>query len=192
MSMDNEIREQLSAWLDGELPPEQARFLQRRLQADPALRAQWERWQLASAHLRGHDVQPVSARVALAVASAIEPLPAPHVAHGLRPWAAAAAAALALALVLPQWLGRDLGPPSLPALASDAAEPAPLIRDPLAPVGPSSPLAQPGSVQDMPLLVTPGSAPWPRSPLASDPMALEDYVVRHDALAAQPDGAPAQ
>ena len=47
MTSDDDLLEQLSAWTDGELPADQARFLQRRLDADPALRARWERWQIA-------------------------------------------------------------------------------------------------------------------------------------------------
>ena len=55
--IDDRLKEQLSAWLDGELPADEARFLQRRLDNDPALRAQFERWQLAAACLRGQPVR---------------------------------------------------------------------------------------------------------------------------------------
>lgn len=53
-SMDerDDLREELSAFMDGELDAERALFLQQRLAHDAALRACWERWQLQSASLR--------------------------------------------------------------------------------------------------------------------------------------------
>ena len=36
---DDALREQLSAWMDGELPADEARFLERRLSHDPVLAA---------------------------------------------------------------------------------------------------------------------------------------------------------
>lgn len=46
-------RLQLSALLDGELPPHEARFLLRRLQHDPELAACWDHWNLCADVLRG-------------------------------------------------------------------------------------------------------------------------------------------
>ncbi len=46
-------RLQLSALLDGELSPHEARFLLRRLQHDPELAACWDRWNLCGDVLRG-------------------------------------------------------------------------------------------------------------------------------------------
>ena len=49
-------RQQLSAMLDGELLPDQARFMLRRLEHDTELAACWERWQVCGDILRGrHD-----------------------------------------------------------------------------------------------------------------------------------------
>ena len=53
-TLDENIREQLSAWMDGELPADEARFLERRLANEPALRAHWQRLQLASSCIKGH------------------------------------------------------------------------------------------------------------------------------------------
>ena len=50
--MSQDVREQLSALMDGELDRDSTRFLLRRLDADPALKSQWERMQLARAALR--------------------------------------------------------------------------------------------------------------------------------------------
>ena len=46
-------RQQLSAMLDGELPPDQAKFMLRRLEHDRELAACWERWQVCGDVLRG-------------------------------------------------------------------------------------------------------------------------------------------
>ncbi|WP_457008437.1 RseA family anti-sigma factor [Luteimonas sp. A537] len=65
-------RRQLSAMLDGELSPDQARFMLRRLQHDGELAACWERWQVSGDVLRGrgHALLPAdfSKRVAAAIA----------------------------------------------------------------------------------------------------------------------------
>ena len=39
-AIDPQLLEQLSAWMDGELPADEARFLQRRLRNDVALRGE--------------------------------------------------------------------------------------------------------------------------------------------------------
>ena len=52
--------EQLSAFMDGELPDAEARFLLRRLENDAGLRAAWERMQLASACVRAQAWQPMA------------------------------------------------------------------------------------------------------------------------------------
>ena len=48
--------EQLSAWLDGELEPDQDRAMLDRLKSDPNLRAQFEWFNLAGDALRSHEV----------------------------------------------------------------------------------------------------------------------------------------
>lgn len=71
--LDIHNRQQLSALMDGELSPDEARFLLRRLQHDGELNACWERWQLCGDVLRGQAQVPApegfAARVALAVAA---------------------------------------------------------------------------------------------------------------------------
>lgn len=48
-------RQQLSAMLDGELAPDQAKFMLRRLEHDNDLAACWERWQVCGEILRGRS-----------------------------------------------------------------------------------------------------------------------------------------
>ena len=99
-------RQQLSALLDGELPPDEARFLLRRLQHDPELLGCWTRWQQAGDCLRERVEVPLPGSFARDVAQAVarEPkLRAGSGGHRSR-WAggaalAASAAMLALMLV---------------------------------------------------------------------------------------------
>ncbi|MEO7252423.1 MAG: RseA family anti-sigma factor [Arenimonas sp.] len=53
------LSEQLSAFMDGELPETEIRFLQRRLEHDLELRAKWARMQTAASCIKGQDWRPV-------------------------------------------------------------------------------------------------------------------------------------
>lgn len=64
-------RLQLSALIDGDLSPDEARFLLRRLQHDGELNACWERWQLCGDVLRGQAQAPAPAGFAERVIAAI-------------------------------------------------------------------------------------------------------------------------
>ena len=95
-----ELHEQLSAFMDGELDADRARFLQQRLSHDVDLRACWERWQLASSSLR-RQAQPLPTGFAERVTSALlVETAAQHPAHGHRAlrWAGGAALAASLAV----------------------------------------------------------------------------------------------
>jgi hypothetical protein len=178
--LDPRLKEQLSAWLDGELPADEARFLQRRLDNDPALRAQFERWQLASACLRGQPVRRMPAGFAERVQAGLGPA-APVRARW--PWVASAAAAVLMVALLPNMLATD-GNRGLPASGDLASAPVPAPALPElapAPVAPSSPLP---SVRDFPLASHVGGKPWPRSPVVAGDRSLQAYLVRHNAMAA--------
>lgn len=71
-AIDPELGEQLSALMDGELDAERSRFLLRRLEGDPALRAAWERWQLVSGSLKGRLALQVDAGFLARVRDGIE------------------------------------------------------------------------------------------------------------------------
>ena len=64
-------RQQLSAMLDGELLPDQARFMLRRLEHDSELAACWERWQVCGDILRGRHEGLLPADFSRRVADAI-------------------------------------------------------------------------------------------------------------------------
>lgn len=183
-AIDSQLLEQLSAWMDGELPADEARFLQRRLGNDVALREQWERWQIASACLRRAPVRVMDADLADRIASAIAPaandapLQWPRMA-----WLASAAALVLAAVMLPGILAvdprRTEAPDAAGAVALGSTEPA------LSPMPDASadaaPLMSPlPSVRDFPLVLRGGQA-WPRSPLQLDPQHRDGLLVRGQA-----------
>lgn len=135
-------RRQLSAMLDGELPPDQARFMLRRLQHDAGLTECWERWQLCGDVLRGqgHALLPTdfSARVAAALGAGPVPapvaLPARRPRHGLLRWGGGALAASVAVGAL--FMARQLPDPQLPeqvAATSAIRMPASAASAPAAP-----------------------------------------------------------
>jgi len=96
---EDELHEELSAYMDGELDADRARFLLQRLAHDAALRARWERWQLLSSSLRRQG-QPLPAGFAERVARAIDAdkaIVAPARSRTLR-WAGGTALAASLAV----------------------------------------------------------------------------------------------
>lgn len=140
--LEAHCRQQLSALVDGALPPDEARFLLRRLRHDRELAGRWERWQVYGELMRGGVSQLLPADFSQRVCAALEeearaqPLPA-VAARGTRPawtrWAggAALAASVAMAALVvvqrdPQ--GRDLEPGgSGLQVASTASPSAPLL-----------------------------------------------------------------
>lgn len=135
-------RQQLSALLDGELPPDEARFLFRRLQHDPELLGCWTRWQQAGDCLRHRVEVPLPGSFALAVAQAVAREPKlVNGGHRLR-WAGGAALA-ASAAVLALMLARQApqaNPDAAPAPARIAATPSPATL-PVAPAPDRAPAA---------------------------------------------------
>jgi len=126
---EQHYRQQLSALMDGALPPDEARFLLRRLQHDSELAQCLDRWHMAGDALRGEAQSIVCAdfaqRVAVMVAS--EPALSPAVANvvranrvGLR-WAGGAALAASVALVA-LFVGRQPAAPDSLQTPSTIAE----------------------------------------------------------------------
>jgi anti-sigma factor RsiW len=195
------LLEQLSAWMDGELPADEARFLQRRLANDVALREQWERWQLAADCLKGNPVRLQDAALAGRIEAAIEPATGPQrrPVSGLR-WLASAAAIALAAVLLPGVLSEAPAPDGVAASAAPApttlpaeAPALPALAAALEPVPPMSPLP---SVRDFPLVDT-GDKQWPRSPLIPEADARDGLLVRGQGgvplrLPPPPDAGPAR
>jgi negative regulator of sigma E activity len=175
--------EQLSALLDGELPPEQTDFLLKRLGRDAELRATLARYQLVGDTLRGERVRArpdFMLRVSAAIA-AEPPLAAPAVrpVRGRSAWAtwlkpvaglAVAATVASVAVVVMQ---RD---PVVAPAATIANVSAPVDVPAPSAVAPAPTLAA-GSLTGEPAsYVTPPAA---RGAGVIPPAQLVDYVVAH-------------
>ena len=159
--------EQLSAWLDGELDPEQDRAMLDRLKRDPGLRAQFEWFNLAGDALRSHEVAACHhPRLVHQVCEALKSEPVRvgpgalsgsrvrrHIATGIT---VAAAAGVLAVVALPQLRG------------TDTVTPAPTAALPTGAIAPG--LANPG-------LSAPGKALPSRSP------QLDAYFRAHRELA---------
>jgi len=122
--MTDDIKQQLSALIDGELDPAAGRFLLRRLQREPELSAQWERWHLARDCLQRQRVTPLredfAARIAAALADEARPASRGATSGVLR-WAGgfavAASVAIAALLAVPS---PSLAPAGAPASSAQA------------------------------------------------------------------------
>lgn len=76
--MSEQIREQISAFLDGELPTAEQRLLLERMARDPALRTQWSRYQLISDSLRKALPPSIDLGLADRVMAELESVPEHH------------------------------------------------------------------------------------------------------------------
>lgn len=173
--MTDRIKEQLSAFLDGELPETESALLVKRLERDDELRGALSRYSLIGAVLRNDGDTPAARQVAARVSAAIAREPARSAAIARLPRrdalmrsaaGLAVAAAVAFGSVL---LVQQVGTP-------DAAAPAPLIAEVAeAPIVPIAPVAGESDTPAMPY-VTPAAGNSPRGlPQAQ----LANYLVAH-------------
>lgn len=122
--IDLHYHQQLSALMDGDLDPDQARFLLRRLQHDSELTGCWERWQLCGDVLRGQAQAPApegfAERIAFSIAAVAQPVASAS--SGLRgrlaKWGGGALAASIAAVAL--FMVRQQVPQDVPAPQSSA------------------------------------------------------------------------
>lgn len=180
MNTDTTIEEQLSALLDGELQPDQTRFLLKRIARDPVLAARWERWQVASAALRRIDQRALPAGFAARVATALREDASPRGAHWRWGAGAALAASVAVAALL---VPRPVGDPAADQAVADRADVAPVLPA-ITPVTPPTMSPVP-TLSTLPLadndalIVT---RPWPRSQLdPRDPLHVAFRAQAQDA-----------
>jgi sigma-E factor negative regulatory protein RseA len=151
--MSDEIREQLSALMDGELPRDQVRFLLRRIDADAQLAQAWTRYQLAGGVLRRQAaLAPLRPDFAEALMQRVAAGSAGFGSRVLR-WAgggAIAAAVAVFALVSTRPLVHSPDPAttlaSLPA-ATAPAQAAPMGHIVATPLQPAFDFAQPASLE---------------------------------------------
>lgn len=181
--MSQDIEEQLSALMDGELGRDERAFLLRRLEHDAELRARWTRYHLlrdVMSNHRGSAPMDLSDRVMSAIADE-DRAQRPQARSGgrWRPWAGAAlAASVALLAVM------AISPRTQLSFSGDSAvaetAPAPRMALPADVPGPMVPtLANSGS------MVQPVAAEVRRElPLAPTPMTAEELMLmRHRQVA---------
>jgi sigma-E factor negative regulatory protein RseA len=179
--MTDQLKQQLSAMMDGELGRDEARFLHKRLENDADLRADWARWHCVRDSLQGRPLQLAGADFLAGVTRGIEQDAAPArawMAGGLR-WMAGAAVAASVAVVALMAL------PNAPTGGTEgiAAQPATPVAEVVtsglheSDLRPSlAPVAQSVSrTQGIPL-----------SPAVQIDPRLEAWLIRHNAATAQP------
>jgi len=141
--IDNHYFQQLSALVDGDLAPDQARFLLRRMQHDTELSGCLERWQLCGDALRGQARAPAPAGFADNIAAAIaaeslQPAARADSSRGrgnLARWGGGALAASVAAIAL--FMVRQQVPDETPApVAPTIASQAPASNDEAGSAGP--------------------------------------------------------
>jgi sigma-E factor negative regulatory protein RseA len=146
--MSDEIREQLSALMDGELPRDQVRFLLRRIDGDAQLVQTWERYQLAS-NVLGRRAATLPLREDFAQIL-MQRLDTGSTGIGLRVlrWAGGGAIAAAVAVFALVSTRPAIGPEPAAMLASAVHADAPAARNnamPSLPLQPAFDFAQPAS-----------------------------------------------
>jgi len=126
-AMTDRLKEQLSAFLDGELPEAETTLLLKRLDRDDELKATLSRYSLIGAVMRADVDTPASRHVAARVRAAIarEPVPGSRPSsRWLRPaagLAVAAGVAMAAVLLVPQFMTTGTGAPE--TLAANGSSP---------------------------------------------------------------------
>ncbi len=176
MKDGNDIKEQISALVDGELPEAECRLLLARMQRDPALRLTWERYLLAGEVLRNQAGRLYDPHFSQRVMTAIE-IGEPVQAEGtggraLPGWlrsaaslaVAAGVAVMAVLLLQPDQVREgSVGVASTPSLARDTSGP-----------------------QDFRRVAPPRLAAGPRATPSPEVVEnLSQYVVNHNEFAAR-------
>ena len=129
--MTDRIKEQLSAFLDGELPDPESALLLKRLERDDELRGALSRYSLIGAVLRSDGDVPAARQVAARVSAAIAREPSRTAVFALLPGrdalrrgvaglAIAAGVAVGAVLLVQQVLTREAAPEAVMARADDA------------------------------------------------------------------------
>jgi negative regulator of sigma E activity len=154
-TVHDDVVEQLSAYMDGELPEAEARFLRRRLEHDADLRAAWARMQLASQCLRGQPWRVVDEGFPERVAQGLAGSGPGGSRRPMLRWAMAASVAALALLMAPRLMQQQAAP--------DAA-----IAEVAAPAA-GNPLPTPGAA-DLVALRAPAPAPA-AAPLVDEPAA---------------------
>jgi sigma-E factor negative regulatory protein RseA len=133
--MSEQIREQVSAFLDGELPGSETELLLKRLTRDPELRHSFGRYALIGEALRGGSRTPLTRDFSAKVNRAIDGEPATPAVQTLKtrqsswwqPIAGTAVAAGVAAVAVVAWHQRAVSPGAAPTLTVAAAPSAAVV-----------------------------------------------------------------
>jgi sigma-E factor negative regulatory protein RseA len=181
--MSDQIREQISAFLDGELPAAESELLMKRLLRDPGLRDSFGRYALVGEAMRGSRHISLRRDFGAAVNSAIDsgeqPAAARAVAGGSRRWfrplagAAVAASVAVVAIVALQYRTLPGGSPT-EAMLHPAPPAAVTPHAASVPQGTTPVVAKSGEER---VYTTPQSNGGPQNPIAG--ARLANYVIAH-------------
>jgi sigma-E factor negative regulatory protein RseA len=180
--MSEQIREQVSAFLDGELPNSETELLLKRLTRDPELRESFGRFALIGEALRGASSDVLTRSFASRVNHAIDgepvvqtPVQSARVKHWWRP-AAGVAVAAGVATVAIVALQQRAIVPIAARQNSTVAQNAPAARStPAAQITPAVRVA--GAAHEPLSYTVPASSPEPAA--ATAPARLTNYVFAH-------------
>ena len=183
--MNEQIDEQLSTLMDGELERDQARFLLRRVVSDPSLPLRWERYHVARQVLRRQEILVLRPGFAALVMEQLAQEPVLHArgGHWLR-WGAGGAIAASVAvaaLVLTR--PAALLPGSTPTVAARTSPSTTIAAVPASAA--TTTLSSPSEVRpplllpNAPLDVSPASFGGEIGSTAVLDPRLQSYVVRH-------------
>lgn len=178
--MNDDIKQQLSALVDGELDPQRAAFLLRRLDADSELSADWSRWHLARACLRRETAGVLREDFAAGISAALAAEAAPRRAPGAQVLRWAGGFAVAASVAVAALLAVPAGAPSeTVAPVASAAAPARVV---------ASTLTERDLRPDLGRVAQTVAASTQARPLGPalrlDPQ-LESYLLRHNAALRQ-------
>lgn len=180
--MTNTVKEQLSAFLDGELPEAETTLLLKRLERDDELKGTLSRYSLIGAALRAEGAVPDASNVASRVRAALVAEPAlgvRRVSRWLRPVAglAMAAGVAAATVVLLPFVFDGAGAPTALVADAPAAAPAPatvLAEGAVVPV--VAVVDDPPPAYTIPPPVEAATSPLSSAQLASYLVAHSEYV----------------
>lgn len=181
--MNEQIHEQLSALMDGELEHDQTRFLLKRIGADAGLPQRWARYHLVRQALRRQQLVRLPCGFAEAVMARLDAEPALH-AHRAPVWVrwgaggAIAASVAVAALMLTRPVGES-APGTSPLLARTTSQPTTISSAPVAAVTLPSGFQPPLLAPNAPVDTAPASFGTDLAePIAIDPH-LQSYLIRH-------------
>jgi negative regulator of sigma E activity len=140
--MSEQIREQISAFLDGELPGSESELLLKRMLRDSALRDSFGRYALIGEAMRGMKHVPLRGNITGAINGAIDGDPARPAAGapartGQRWWRTLGGAAVAAGVAVVAVVALQLRTPAPPLTAALTTPPAPIVAVALPPAAKS-------------------------------------------------------